>query len=158
MGKKKVSVPVVARNKDALRNFYVLERLEAGIELKGAEVKSIREGRVNLKGSFARVENHQVWVYNIHIAPYSHHDMQTPDPLRRRKLLLHRSEIDTIVDKVSQKGFAIVPLSLYFKKGKAKVEVGLCKGKRLYDKRQKIKEKTVQRDIERTVRDFERRK
>ena len=151
--KKKETGNTVARNKDALHNFYVLENLEAGIELKGAEVKSLREGRANLKGSFARIENNEVWVYNMHVAPYSHHDAVAPEPLRKRRLLLHRSQINTLTGKVFQKGFTIVPLSLYFHKGKAKVEIGLCKGKRQYDKREKIKERTMQRDVERAVRE-----
>ena len=157
MGKKKKDTQsAVARNKSAFHNFHVMESLEAGIELKGAEVKSLREGKANLKGSFARIENNEMWVYNMHVAPYSHHDAQAPDPLRKRRLLLHRAQINTLVGKVLQKGFTIVPLSLYFLEGKAKIEIGLCKGKRLYDKREKIKERTLQRDVERAMR--ERRK
>ena len=152
MAKKKTN-DAAARNKDAFRNYHILESMETGIALRGAEVKSIREGSVNLKGSFARIENKEIWVYNMHIAPYSHRDAEMLDPLRKRKLLLHRSQIKTFIDKVSQKGFTIVPLSLYFKQGKAKIELGLCKGKRLYDKREKIKKKTIQRDIERAVRE-----
>ena len=148
----------VARNKAALRDFHVLESLEAGVELKGAEVKSLREGKANLKGSFARIEKDQMWVYNIHVSPYSHHDAVAPDPLRKRRLLLHQKEIDRLGGKVMEKGCTLIPLSVYFKKGMAKVELGLCKGKRQYDKRKKLREKTIKRDIERSVRDAQKKR
>ena len=144
---------VVARNRSALRDYEIVERLEAGIELKGAEVKSLREARANLKGGFARIDENEIWLYNMHISPYSHHDALAPEPTRKRRLLLHRREIDRMAGRVIEKGFTLVPLAVYFKGSVAKVELGLCRGKRQYDKRQKLKEKTIKRDIELSVRD-----
>lgn len=146
---------IAATNRKAYHDFYIDETYEAGIELKGAEVKSIRAGRVNLKDSYARVEDGELWVFNMHISPYSHVDRYTqPDPERPRKLLLHKKEILRLLGKTKEKGYTLVPLKVYFNShGKAKVEIGLARGKLLYDKRKVIAEKSAKREIERALRE-----
>jgi SsrA-binding protein len=140
---------VVATNRKAYHDYHVLETYEAGIALLGTEVKSLREGKANLKDSYAIVKNSEVFLLNCHISPYSHGNILNHDPLRTRKLLLHRKEINRLHGHITQKGLTLIPLKIYFKDGKAKVEIGLAKGKRQYEKREAIKEKESRREIER---------
>jgi len=143
-----VAVQVVATNKKAFHDYEILERFEAGIVLLGTEVKSIREHRVNFKDGFARVQDGEVWLEGCHISPYSHGNIHNHDPERRRKLLLNRREIHKLMGEVTKGGLTIVPLNLYLSKGKVKVEIGLAKGKKLYDKRETARRKVVEREIE----------
>jgi len=145
---------IVAVNRKARHNYEILETYEAGIELGGSEVKSLRQGKANLKDAFARVENGEVFLYGCHISPYSHASQFVPDPLRPRKLLLHKREIRRLAGKVAERGLTLVPLSIYFKKGKAKVELALAKGKTLVDKRETIRRKTMEREIEREIKRY----
>ena len=137
---------LVAENRKALHDYHILETFAAGIMLQGTEVKSIREGRVNLRDSFARVEAGEVWVYNIHISAYSHRGYADHAPTRRRKLLLHKQEIRKLIGKTVEKGMTLVPLRLYFKNGKAKMAISLAKGKQAHDKRDAIRKKEVDRE------------
>jgi SsrA-binding protein len=144
----------VARNKKAYHDFFIDESFEAGLELKGAEVKSIRLARLNLKDSYARIDDGEMWLFNMHVSPYSHADTYSqPDPDRPRKLLLHKREIQKLIGKTKEKGYTLVPLKIYFVRGRAKVEIGLARGKQLFDKRKTIAEKTAKRDIERALRE-----
>ena len=136
----------IAENRKAFHDFHILETFEAGIVLLGTEVKSIREGRVNLRDSFARVEDGEVFLYNVHISPYSHRGYADHEPLRRRKLLLHRSEIRKLIGKTVEKGMTLVPTRLYFKDGRVKVAVSIAKGKKDYDKRETIKRREADRE------------
>ncbi len=139
---------VVSTNKKAYHDYFITETYEAGISLLGTEVKSLREHRVNLKDSYAIIKDNEVFLLNCHISPYSHGNIQNHDPRRTRKLLLHRKEINKLWGKLAQKGLTLVPLKIYFKKGKAKVELGLAKGKRQYEKRESIKEKEAKREMQ----------
>jgi len=133
---------IVATNRKAYRDYTILETLECGIELKGSEVKSIRQGKINLEDSFARVENNQVILYNSYIGPYEQASYLNVDPHRLRRLLLHKSQIDRLLGKLKARGFTLVPLKVYFnERGFAKIELALCKGKKLYDRREIIKRK-----------------
>ncbi len=143
---------VVSTNRKAYHNYFIEETYEAGVSLLGTEVKSLREGRVNLKDSYAIIKGNEVFLLNCHISPYSHGNIQNHNPLRTRKLLLHRKEIDKLGGELSQKGFTLVPLKIYFKEAKAKVEIGLVKGKRKYEKREVIKEKEARREMQRHLR------
>jgi len=137
----------VATNRKALRDYEVVERLEAGIELAGTEVKSLRGGNVSLDEGFARVENDQVWLYGVHIAPYLQGNIHNRDPRRRRKLLLHKREIQRLFGRATLRGLTLVPLRLYFnKRGYAKVELALCRGKKLYDRREDLRKRAMERD------------
>jgi len=136
----------IAENRKAHHDFHLLETFEAGIVLLGTEVKSIREGRVNLRDSFARVEDGEVFLYNVNISPYSHRGYADHEPLRRRKLLLHRDEIRKLIGKTVEKGMTLVPVRLYYKNGRVKVAVSLAKGKKEYDKRETIKRREVDRE------------
>ena len=136
----------IAENRKAHHDFHLLETFEAGLVLLGTEVKAIREGRVNLRDSFARVEDGEVFVYNVNISPYSHRGYADHEPLRRRKLLLHRSEIRKLIGKTVEKGMTLVPLRLYFKNGRVKMAVSLAKGKKEYDKRETIKRREADRE------------
>jgi SsrA-binding protein len=146
-------VRVIARNKKARHDFFIEETYEAGIILKGTEIKSIREGKVNFKDSFALVENGEVFLYNMHISPYSHGNRENHEPERIRKLLLHKRQIRNLIGKTKLKGYTLVPLSLYIANNLAKVELALAKGKNVRDKRQDIAEKTAQREIERVFKE-----
>jgi SsrA-binding protein len=141
----------IAENRKAFHDYHILETFETGVVLLGTEVKSIREGRVNLRDSYARTENGEVFVYNIHIQPYSHRGYAEHDPLRRRKLLLHAHEIRKLVGKTIEKGMTLVPLRMYFKDGKVKMALGLAKGKQLHDKRETIKRREVDRETRAAV-------
>ena len=136
----------VAENRKAFHDFHLMETFEAGLVLLGTEVKAIREGRVNLRVSFARVEDGEVFLYNVNISPYSHRGYADHEPLRRRKLLLHRSEIKKLIGKTVEKGMTLVPVRLYFKNGRVKVAVSLAKGKKDYDKRETIKRREADRE------------
>jgi SsrA-binding protein len=136
----------IAENRKAFHDFHLLETFEAGLVLLGTEVKAIREGRVNLRDSFARVEEGEVFLYNVHISPYSHRGYADHEPLRRRKLLLHRDEIRKLIGKTVEKGMTLVPIRLYFKNGRVKVAVSLAKGKKDYDKRETIKRRETERE------------
>ena len=142
---------VVTVNRQAYHEYFVEETFEAGIALTGTEVKSIREGKVNLRGAYARVKDGEIWLEGAHIAIYEQGTYMNHDPLRPRKLLLHRREIDRLVGKIQTKGLTLVPLKLYFKENRAKVELGLCRGKKLYDKRETIKERESQRELARVT-------
>ena len=143
----------IAENRKALHDFHLLETFEAGIVLLGTEVKSIREGRVNLRDSFARVEGGELWVYNINISPYSHRGYADHEALRRRKLLLHGEEIRKLIGKVEEKGMTLVPVRMYFKNGRVKIAVSLAKGKKDYDKRETIKRREAERETRAAVKE-----
>jgi SsrA-binding protein len=136
----------IAENRKAFHDFHLLETFEAGLVLLGTEVKAIREGRVNLRDSFARVEDGEVFLYNVNISSYSHRGYADHEPLRRRKLLLHRDEIRKLIGKTVEKGMTLVPVRLYFKNGRVKVAVSLAKGKKDYDKRETIKRREADRE------------
>ncbi len=142
-----MGIKVVATNKQAYHNYDILETYEAGLVLQGSEVKSLREGAVNLKDSFIRIENGEAYIYNMYIAPYKPAARLQHDPYRKRKLLLHKREILKLMGKVQEKGLTIIPLKLYFKNGKAKLEIALAKGKAKYEKRQAIKEREMRRKL-----------
>ena len=139
-------------NRAARRDYFILETVEAGLELRGSEVKSIRAGKASLAESFARVDGREMFLYHMHVTPYEYTAKEGQDPLRPRKLLLHRREIDYLIVQISQKRLALIPLRLYFKKSLAKVELALAKGKKQYDKREAIRQKEAQRDIDRAKR------
>ena len=153
---KNSGVKLIAQNKKAYHDYFVLEKLEAGIELFGTEVKSIREGRINLKDSWCFVKDGEMLANGVHISPYEHGNIFNRDPLRTKRLLLHKKEIRRLYAQVKQEGLAIIPLSVYFKNGRAKLEIGLCKGKKLYDKRETAAKKDAQRAIERNLRKIAR--
>ncbi|MFR7590658.1 MAG: SsrA-binding protein SmpB [Longibaculum sp.] len=142
---------IVSQNKKAYHDFFILETYEAGIELKGTEIKSVRKGSVNLKDSFIRIKNDEAFIENMHIAPYEQGNRFNHEPLRTRKLLLHRKQIKKLQKEVKENGLTIVPTKLYFNTSKLKVEIALARGKKLYDKRQDLKEKDSKRDIERAL-------
>lgn len=145
-------IKIITVNRQAYHDYVVERTIEAGIALVGTEIKSIREGHVQLRGSYAIARQGEVWLENANIAAYEHGNRYNHEPMRARKLLLHRREINQLVAKVATKGLTLVPLKLYLKGGKAKIELGLCRGKKLYDKRQALVERDVRRDIERIVR------
>jgi SsrA-binding protein len=145
-------VKVITVNRQAYHDYFVERTIEAGIALLGTEIKSIREGKVNLRGSYAIARKDELWLENTHIAVYEHGNRYNHEPTRNRKLLLHRREINQLLSKVETKGLTLIPLKLYLKGGKAKIELGLCRGKKLYDKRDAIAERDMKREIERAVR------
>lgn len=147
---------VVATNKKAYHDYHIEETYEAGMALRGTEVKSLREGKANLKDSFARIEKDEIFLLNCHISPYSHGNIANHDPLRTRKLLLHKREIQRLIGKIQQKGYALIPLKIYFKNEKAKVELGLAKGKKAYDKREDIKKREADREMEKAFKEGNR--
>ena len=156
MAKKKTDGKLIANNKKAYHDYFILDTYEAGISLAGTEVKSLRMGKCSIKEAFIRVENEEVYVYGMHISPYEKGNIFNKDPLRVRKLLLHKSEIRKLLGKTKEKGMTLVPLKVYFKDSLVKVEIGLAKGKKLYDKRQDIAKKDQQREAQRDfkVRNF----
>ncbi|HIV10257.1 MAG TPA: SsrA-binding protein SmpB [Candidatus Faeciplasma avium] len=154
--KKKGSGKQIAENRSARHDYFVLEAYEAGIELVGTEVKSIRQGGVNLKDSWCEIVGGEMLVNGMHISPYEKGNIFNRDPRRQRRLLLHRSEIRRLYDKVRQEGLTLVPLKLYFKGSRVKLEVGLCRGKKLYDKRDDMAKRQSQRDIERAIKERSR--
>ncbi len=152
----KVSDNMITDNRKARHDFHIHETFEAGIVLTGTEVKSIRQGKVNLKDSFCRVENGELFLYQMHISPYEQGNRFNQDPLRTRKLLMHKREIHRLFGQVREKGFSLVPLNLHFSRGRIKVTVGLVTGKKLYDKRQDMAERDAKRDISRRLKEQHR--
>jgi SsrA-binding protein len=142
----------IATNRKARHEYEILEVLEAGLVLRGTEVKALRTGQVNFKDSFATIRNQEAWLRGCHISPYSHGTDANHEPERDRKLLLHRNEIARLMGKVAERGLTIVPLRLYFKQGRAKVEIGLARGKKLHDKRSSLREREVAREMDRASR------
>ncbi len=138
---------MVSVNRQAFHDYFVDETFETGIVLTGTEIKSIRGGKVNLRGAYARVKDGEMWIEGMHIAPYEQGTYMNHDPLRPRKLLLHRREIDRLIGKVQAKGLTLVPLRLYLRHNRAKIDLGLCRGKKQYDKREALKERDAQREI-----------
>lgn len=142
---------VVSQNKKAFHDYFILDTFEAGIELKGTEIKSVRKGSTNLKDSFIRIKNDEAFIENMHIAPYEQGNRFNHEPLRTRKLLLHKKEIKKLQKEVKENGLTIVPTKLYFNTSKLKVEIALARGKKLYDKRQDLKAKDAKRDVEKAL-------
>lgn len=149
MAKEKEPQKLIANNKKAYHEYFIDETYEAGIALHGTEVKSMRMGKCSIKESFIRIENGEVFVYGMHVSPYEKGNIFNKDPLRVRKLLLHKSEINKLLGKMKEKGIAVIPLKVYFKGSLVKVEIGLAKGKKLYDKRQDIAKKDQKREAQR---------
>ena len=143
----------IAQNKKAFHDYFVLESYEAGIELFGTEVKSVRAGKVNLKDSWCSIDKGEIFANGVHISPYDHGNIFNRDPLRVKRLLMHKKEINHLFGVIKQEGLTLIPLSIYFKKGKAKMQIGLCKGKKNYDKREVAAEKDAKRNIERSMKE-----
>lgn len=150
---RKNKIKIVCENRKARHDYFIHETYEAGIALVGTEVKALREGKANLKDSFAIIKNGEAILENVHISPYEHGNIFNHDPLRARKLLLHKAEITRLFSKTQEKGLTLVPLKIYFSKGRAKVEIALASGKKNYDKRQAIAEKTAKREIDRALKE-----
>ena len=148
---------MVSENRKALHDYHILETFEAGVVLQGTEVKAIREGRVNLRDSFARLENGEVFVYNVHISPYSHRGYADHEPTRKRKLLLHRQEIRKLIGKTVERGMTLVPTRMYFKNGHVKVAISLARGKKAHDKRETIKRRDAERETRAAVKERRQR-
>ena len=148
MGKGKESQKLIANNKKAYHDFFIDETYECGIALHGTEVKSMRMGKCSIKEAFVRIEDGEVFVYGMHVSPYEKGNIFNKDPLRVKKLLLHKYEINKLLGKIKEKGYTLVPLQVYFKDGKVKVEIGLARGKKLYDKREAIAKKDQRREAE----------
>ncbi len=147
----KENFKTIAQNKKAYHEYFVMENFETGIELFGTEVKSIRQGRVNLKDAWCTIEDGEIFVKGMHISPYEQGNIFNKDPMRVRKLLMHKREIMRLFGLVKQQGYSLIPLSLYFKGSRVKLQLGLCKGKKLYDKRDDMAKRDAQRDIDRAV-------
>ena len=154
MSPKARGVKQAAANRKAFHDYFILDRYEAGIELFGTEVKSIRAGTLNLKDSYCTIKNGEIFVRGMHISPYEQGNIFNRDPMRARRLLIHKKEILKLNAKVMQDGAALIPLSVYFKDSRVKVEVGLCKGKKLYDKRESEAKRQADRDIDRTLKNY----
>ena len=147
------SIKVAAQNKKAFHDYFIEEKYEAGIELFGTEVKSIRQGKLNLKDSWCSIDKGEIFVNGMHISPYEQGNIFNRDPMRVRKLLMHKKEINRLFGVVKQMGYSLIPISLYFKDSRVKVQVGLCKGKKLYDKREDMAKRAAKRDIERALKE-----
>lgn len=156
MGKKNESVKIACENRKARHDYFIHEAYEAGIELFGTEVKSLRAGKANLKDSYAEVKNGELFLQNMHISPYEQGNIFNHEPLRSKRLLMHKSEILKLFGRTKEKGFTLVPLKIYFKKGRAKVELALASGKHTYDKRQDLAAKVAKREVERALKDRQR--
>lgn len=152
MAPKKEAQKLIANNKKAYHDYFIEETYEAGVALHGTEVKSMRMGKCSIKESFIRIENGEVFVYGMHVSPYEKGNIFNKDPLRVKKLLMHKYEINKLAGKIAEKGYTLVPLQVYFREGKVKVEIGLARGKKLYDKRQDIAKKDQRREAEREFR------
>ena len=150
------SLKTIAQNKKARHDYFIEETYEAGIELFGTEVKSIRQGRVNLKDSWCSIDKGEIFVNGMHISPYEQGNIFNRDPMRVRKLLMHKKEITRLYGIVKQTGYSLIPISLYFKDSRVKVQVGLCKGKKLYDKREDMAKRAAKRDMERAIKEQNR--
>jgi SsrA-binding protein len=146
-------IKIVCQNKKARHDYHIIEVIEAGMVLLGTEVKSLREGRANLKDSYARVRDGELYLVQAHISPYSHASYENHDPERVRKLLVHKRELKRLTGKTQEKGLTLVPLKIYFKEGKAKIELALASGKKSYDKRETLKRQTQKREMERAIKD-----
>jgi SsrA-binding protein len=142
---------IACTNRKARRDYFLLDRYEAGMVLTGTEVKSLRDGKAALKDSYAGIEGEEIFLHNMHISPYTHGNISNHDPTRTRKLLMHKREIRRLIGKIQEKGLSLIPVTVYFVRGKAKVELALAKGKRQYDKRQDIKEREEKREIEKAM-------
>jgi SsrA-binding protein len=153
----KASDRLLAENRKASHDYFFLEVLEAGVALLGTEVKSIREGRVNLRDSYGRVENGEVFLCNVHISPYSHKGYADHDPLRQRKLLLHKAEARKLIGRVAEKGLTLVPVRMYLKKGRVKIALALAKGKQAHDKRETIRRRETERETRAALKEHKRR-
>ncbi|MGK2905521.1 MAG: SsrA-binding protein SmpB [Desulfuromonadales bacterium] len=151
-----MSIKLIASNKKAYHEYFVDEVIEAGLALQGTEVKSVRMGQVSIKEAYCRIRNGELFVDNMNISPYEQGNRENHDPLRQRKLLLHRLEIDKLMKKVAEKGLTLVPTRIYFKGRLAKLEIGVCRGKKLYDKRESLKSKQADREASRAMRDHSR--
>ncbi len=151
------SLKTVAQNKKARHDYFIEETYEVGIELFGTEVKSIRQGRVNLKDSWCSIDKGEIFVNGMHISPYEQGNIFNRDPVRVRKLLMHKKEINRLYGVVKQTGYSLIPISLYFKDSRVKLQVGLCRGKKLYDKREDMAKRAAKRDIERAIKEQTRR-
>lgn len=149
------NLKVLATNRKAYHDYEIVETFEAGMALTGTEIKSIREGRVNLRDGFAMIHNGEVWLLNVHISPYSHGNRENHEPLRERKLLLNRREIVRLQTKVQEKGWTLAPLKIYLRQNRAKLELGLVRGKRQYDKRESIAQRDSDRDLRRALKEYE---
>lgn len=154
--KKKGGEKIIAVNRRARHDYFIDESFEAGMVLVGSEVKSLREGRAALRDSYARISNGEIFLVNTHISPYPAANVFNHEPTRMRKLLLHKKEIDRLTGKVKERGLTLIPLKLYFKEGRAKVELGLARGKRTFDKRESLKKKMMRREVERSMKDRRR--
>ena len=150
---KQQGIKEIAQNRKAFHDYFVLEKYEAGIELAGTEVKSVRAGQVNMKDSYCFIKNGELFLRGMHISPYEKGNIFNRDPVRVRRLLMHKREINRLNSQVMQQGVALIPLSLYFKDSKVKVEIGVCKGKKLYDKREVSAKKDAQRDMDRVMKE-----
>lgn len=146
---KNVAMKLVANNKKAYHDYFIEEKYECGIALHGTEVKSLRMGKCSIKEAFIRIENGEVFIYGMHVSPYEKGNIFNKDPLRIKKLLMHKHEINKLLGKIKEKGYTLVPLQVYFSNGKAKVEIGLARGKKLYDKREDIAKKDARREAQR---------
>jgi SsrA-binding protein len=146
MAAKDSGEKLIASNKKALHDYFVLQKLEAGVELTGTEVKSLRDGKANLKDSYVLIERGEAYLQGAHISPYSHGNLQNHDPERRRRLLLHKREIEKLHEQIQEKGLTVVPLRLYFKSGRVKIEIAVVRGKKLYDKRETEKRREQERE------------
>lgn len=144
-------IKLIANNKKAYHDYFIEEKYEAGVVLHGTEVKSMRMGKCSIKEAFIRIENGEIFAYGMHVSPYEKGNIFNREPLRVKKLLMHRSEINKLTGKIAEKGYTLVPLQVYFKDGRAKVEIGLAKGKKLYDKRQDIAKKDQRREAEKEL-------
>lgn len=151
-----MGIKIIANNKKAYHEYFVDEVFEAGLSLQGTEVKSLRMGQVSIKEAYCRIRNGEVFVDNMNISPYDQGNRENHDPLRARKLLLHRHEIDKLCRKVDEKGLTLVPTKIYFKGGLVKLEIGVCRGKKLYDKRESLKSKQANREASRAMREYSR--
>lgn len=152
----KESTKTIAQNKKAHHDYFVIESFETGIELCGTEVKSLRQGRVNLKDAWCTIDDGELWIKGMHISPYEQGNIFNRDPMRVRRLLMHKHEIMKLYGTVKQEGYSLIPLSLYFKGSRVKVQLGLCKGKKQYDKRADMAQKAAKRDIERAIKERNR--
>lgn len=148
------SIKIIAQNKKAWHDYFIIEQLECGISLAGTEVKSLRDGKVNLKEAYAQISNGEVYIKQMHISPFEKGNIFNKDPMRDRKLLLHKSEIRRLIGQTKEKGFSLVPTKIYFKNSKVKVEIALARGKKDYDKRQSIAKKDAQRSMDRKMKEF----
>ncbi|HBA68749.1 MAG TPA: SsrA-binding protein [Lachnospiraceae bacterium] len=151
MSRMSEQIKLIANNKKAYHDYFIEEKYEAGVVLHGTEVKSMRMGKCSIKEAFIRIENGEIFAYGMHVSPYEKGNIFNREPLRVKKLLMHRSEINKLTGKIAEKGYTLVPLQVYFKDGRAKVEIGLAKGKKLYDKRQDIAKKDQRREAEKEL-------